>query len=574
MQPFAESRGRLKFIPQAMTHCVSSTAAPRETRSHLERIAARASALYSRPSVAMQIIRLAEAPQVDPQALKECVVQDPALVCKILRVANSSLFGLHRPVADLNQAIRLLGIKPFKFLVLGFCLPDALLAEAAGREMQWYWTNTLTRAVVARRIAEQLWRWVPPHHAGSSEEAFIAGLLTDVGILVLLRELGQPYARFLAGVINEKCDLAALEQQTLGFDHAQLTAAVLRRWQFPQQLVDAIAIPKRRVKLARMKSPEGDLPQILHLAELLVQLVGQRRLGALGELMEAGRIYRGMTKKMLANLVQGLQQQVDQLAEVLSLELTEDRDYVQILLEAHHHMGALSEEVVCPVQLRSPEDEPYVQLHSYTVQLNNAMQELLQRQSDHVDSSTLATSDKSSNDLDSTGSSEHVVSAENDEISTKPLLVQKLASVARSCRERRQELSLLVVEPSRCELQAAHHAAEVSQLARQALNKACANIEPRHVALLPFSDRGAVAIVANCDRQMAVSIARQAISAFEQIAPADGSGRPARATLSVGVSTASVVPINFDPARMIDRAVRCLSAARMCGFSAVKSIEV
>src|SRR3954469_5956400 len=238
------------------------------TTNQLEQLAERAAALYSRPTVAMELVRLAEDPTADAKTLKDCVSQDPALTCKLLRVVNSSLFGLNRPVGDLNQAIGLLGIKPLKLLVLGFSLPDSLFAEVAARELEWYWTNTLTRAVAARLISEQLW-----HQPG--DEAFIAGLLQDIGILVLLHEMGQPYAKFLAGVIEEKCHLAALEQDTLGFDHWQLSAAMLGRWQLPERLVSAIAVPKRLSRLERLSPPEGDLPQILHLAEMLTQLVGQ-----------------------------------------------------------------------------------------------------------------------------------------------------------------------------------------------------------------------------------------------------------------------------------------------------------
>src|SRR4249919_1488443 len=154
-----------------------------EVASQLEEIASRAVTLYSRPTIAIELMRLADQPGVEASALKNCVAQDPALACKVLRVVNSSLYGLNRPVADLNQAIGLLGIKPLKLLVLGFSLPDALFAEVAARELEWYWTNTLTRAVAARMLGEELW-----HQRG--DEAFIAGLLSDIGILVLLRELG------------------------------------------------------------------------------------------------------------------------------------------------------------------------------------------------------------------------------------------------------------------------------------------------------------------------------------------------------------------------------------------------
>src|SRR3954449_3577494 len=340
-----------------------------EVASQLEEIASRAITLYSRPTVAMEIMRLADQPGVNARELKECVAQDPALTCKVLRVVNSSLYGLNRPVADLNQAIGLIGLKPLKLLVLGFSVPDTLFAEVAARELQWYWTNTLTRAVAARLIAEQLW-----HQSG--DEAFIAGLLQDVGILVLLRELGAPYAKFLTGVIDEKCHLAALEQDTLGFDHIQLSAALLSRWQLPARLVDAIGAPKKIARLSRMSPPEGDLPQILHLAELLMQLVGQRRLSVLPDLLEAGKLYRGMTKSNLAALVEGLQPQVDQLADVLSLELSKERDYVQVLVDAQRQMAVIGEQIAGD-SASANEDQVYHDLLSHTNELSAAMRQFL-----------------------------------------------------------------------------------------------------------------------------------------------------------------------------------------------------
>src|SRR4051794_34184499 len=181
-----------------------------EVASQLEEIASRAITLYSRPTVAMELMRLANQPTVEASALKDCVAQDPALTCKVLRVVNSSLYGLNRPVADLNQAIGLIGIKPLKLLVLGFSVPDTLFAEVAARELERYWPNQVTRAVAARLTAGQMWRI-------RGARAFIAGLLRHIVVLVLLRKLGEPYAKFLTGVIDEKCHLASLEQDTLGF---------------------------------------------------------------------------------------------------------------------------------------------------------------------------------------------------------------------------------------------------------------------------------------------------------------------------------------------------------------------
>ena len=73
----------------------------------LDRLVAKAGQLHSLPAVAMEVLRLTDNPQVDARALKECIENDPALTGKLLRVVNSSLFGLSREVSDLNQALAL-----------------------------------------------------------------------------------------------------------------------------------------------------------------------------------------------------------------------------------------------------------------------------------------------------------------------------------------------------------------------------------------------------------------------------------------------------------------------------------
>jgi HD-like signal output (HDOD) protein len=535
------------------------------TAIQLEQLAERAAALYSRPTVAMELVRLTEDPTADALALKNCVAQDPALTCKLLRVVNSSLFGLQRPVADLNQAIGLLGIKPLKLLVLGFSLPDSLFAEVAARELEWYWTNTLTRAVAARLISEQLW-----HQPG--DEAFIAGLLQDIGILVLLHELGEPYAKFLAGVIDEKCNLAALEQDTLGFDHVQLSAAMLERWQLPERLVAAIAVPKRLSRLERLSPPEGDLPQILHLAELLMALVGQGREEVLPELLEAGKIYRGMTKSKLEALVEGLQQQVDQLAEALSLEITADRDYVRMLLAAQKKMATLSEAVAG--EMATPDDERiYTELLSHTGELSDAMQAFLTGRKPQLKPRGKKTQSHAAH------YGQHTVRGfigkRAEESPDQNELIRKLVAAANRCRERRQEMSLLITEPNVFDIHADPQAERAGQQTKDALAVACREIDAKKFISVQLSGSRVATIFLDCDRRDALTIAHQAIAELNKVTSEGATpDSDISTTLSIGVATVGAVPKNFEPTRVVESALRCLSAARTCGISAVKSIEV
>jgi hypothetical protein len=457
---------------------------------------------------------------------------------------------------------------------LGFNLPDALFAEIASRELRWYWTNTLTRAVAARMLGEQLWRR-SPHEVPVGDEAFIAGLLQDIGILVLMRELGAPYARFLAGAIEEKCNVAALEQDTLGFDHTQLSAALLARWQLPPRLVDAIATPKRQSRLSRMSQPQADLPQILHLAELLAQLVGQQRLRVLPELLEAGKVYRGMTKQKLTHLVEGLQPQVDQLADVLSLELSEKRDYVQMLLEAHRQMAALSEQIAGAARADSADDLAHTRLLAETRELSNAMQGFLHGDRDREAATSaecqVAAEHAAHPRIRNSAASKLVDSVRPADALVLPRTLRKAAN---RCRELRCELSLLLVEPHQQDddPQIKEHA---SRQIRLALTQSCSYLDPQNIALMSIGTKRIAAILSDCDRRAAVAIAQNTIAVLGKPTTAAPEAMRAVATIvSVGVATAGIVSRNFDPARLLERAERCLSAAHTCGISTVKSIEL
>ena len=93
--------------------------------------------------------------------------------------------------------------------------------------------------------------------------------------------------------------------------------------------------------------------------------------------------------------------------------------------------------------------------------------------------------------------------------------------------------------------------------------------------LISLGDRGAAAVLSHCDRSAALAAAYQAIRDFDLAPnPAGSVATAVNVTASAGVASMRVVPKNFEPAKLIEAAERCLNAARMCGISTVKSIEV
>ncbi|MCI0493056.1 MAG: HDOD domain-containing protein [Planctomycetes bacterium] len=536
-----------------------------DTAATLERIAARSTTLYSRPTVALEILKLAEQPQMDARALQKCLEQDPALSCKILRVVNSSLFGLRVQVGALDQAVALLGIKPLKLLVLGFSLPDGLFAEVAAKQLQWYWTNALTRAVAARLLSEHLWRQ-------PGDEAFTAAMLQDIGILVLVRELGKPYTSFLAGVIEERCHLATLERETLGFDHLQLSAMLLARWRLPARLVTAVATPKQTSLLAQAASPDADLPQILHLADLLVELVGQRRLHILPDLLEAGEAFHALTKAKLHELVEQLQPQVDQLAQALSLELADGRDYVQVLTDAHEQMAMLSEECAGAFHSQPSAGRSDAMLLEQAQKLTVAMRRFL---SGTGAAEARAASTQRSAIRKSTGGNRTPPVLQVAEVKSTTTLQGKLAVAANRCRDRRHELSLLLVEPNVYDFHSDPTGAEVGERVRRSLRLAMDLLENSDVELVAIGERRTAAILSNCERRVAVSMAHHTIASAKAMEDRmAATAAESATTLSAGVATVAGIAKNFAAEHLIECAERCLAAARTCGISTVKSIEV
>ena len=275
--------------------------------------------------MAVQVLELTSNPQVDTWALKECIENDPALTTRILRVVNSSLFGLSREVSDLNQALALLGTKPLKLLVLSFSLPAGLFAGMSGAMAGRYWQRTLTKAVAARELAQLLWK-------APGDEAFTAGLLQDLGMLVLIQDVGTPYVRLLekalavgASPCRGRAAIAGVRSRgPLGPAAGAVGPAGEpgRGGGLGPAAVAAAAADGRLLRTARGALCRADCA------------TGRRR--------QRRRPGRSVERRRAAsrlprtghcdNLIRKLQEKVGQLAEVLSLDLPPGKDFLQEVL--------------------------------------------------------------------------------------------------------------------------------------------------------------------------------------------------------------------------------------------------
>lgn len=532
--------------------------------STLDRFVAQAGDLYSLPAVAMEVLELASDAKADARRLKECIERDPALTTKILRVVNSSLFGLAQQVSDLNQALALLGMKPLKLLVLGFSLPDAMFEEIQADVLSRYWQRTLVKSIAAREISERI-------RTGIGDEAFIAGLLQDIGQLVLVKCAGQPYVRFIHNVQNSSRDVRQLERRALGFDHVQLSAELLHRWGLPGLIVEAIAGANASDSVSGSSNP---LVRVLDLAELVATLLCDGRTIVLAELGERAGGHSTFSRSWLDELVITLQEKVEQLASVLSLELPGGVDYREILERARQQMSQVASEVVADLLRERHSRQPHPEIDAQEQQLLEEARQLQAAMDVALNPAPLVVPTATTRITPSVNEPRTVLTAPTvvRGLETDTLL-GRLRTHVMFCRQHRVPLSLLLVEIDHYPQVIFNQGTSGAQQVSERLHQLCETIDQDGAICLQTHDAGFALVLPDCDRSQAVRLGNQLIHDARTLRADQPGARPA-CTISVGSATVSLPPRNFPPEDLVQSADRCLYGARVSGGNVLKSIEI
>jgi HD-like signal output (HDOD) protein/GGDEF domain-containing protein len=539
--------------------------------------------LYSLPAVALEVLELTNQPQVDTAKLKDCIECDPALTSKLLRVVNSSLFGLGRRVSDLTQALAVLGTKPLKMLVLGFGLPEPLFAGLARDVLNQYWRHTLTRAVAARDLSQRLW-----HLPG--DELFVAGLLADLGRLVLIQGLGRPYVEMLRKADWPREDVRALERRLIGFDYVQLTAGLIRQWGLPDALVAAVQLPDTLAEEAR---PDV---KVLYLAEKIAELLADDRPQALADLLKAAGVVHRFSEGQLSALTASLEERVRQLADVLSLDLPLDMPYSEVLARAYSQLSAVASSAAGEL-MRCQQVADRLSDFADRDEARNLSAAAAKFHAGHephlaapggnaprsAGRSTVATAAPSgvlqdaparrairatppaSQPLTSTRVSRPVDRVSGASV-IHPALSAKITAAGVLCRQKRQELSLLLVEiDSFHEIIVLQGPLEAERV-RETLFEICRTTDAIGQIPLELTDARFAVVLPGCDRTAAAD------AGHVLLRQARNSAR-GPITVSIGASTVAVPAKNFDPVELVQSAERCLRACQLSGGNCFKSIE-
>ena len=207
------------------------------------------------PAVVLRVIQLVSDPDVDLRTLREAVEQDPALTSRVLKLANSAFFHQNAQVSTLDRALVLVGLSTMRSLVLGVTVIDTVDRHAAGGlDLREFWRDSLLRACIARATADR-------RHRNLSEEAYLIGLMQDLGIPLLLAS-DPGYAELLAEAGGCRLRLHRLEQEAGRLTHSQVIAHLARAWSFPELLCASLSRHHERPEAKHTEDPATALHQI------------------------------------------------------------------------------------------------------------------------------------------------------------------------------------------------------------------------------------------------------------------------------------------------------------------------
>ena len=201
---------------------------PEELQSRLRQC----KTLPSPPKLALQIIELIEDPDISIERVVETLSKDPALLVKILRLANSAHYAYQHKVNNIERAIMIVGLNGILTLALSFSLVKSFRTnQPQGLNYRWYWIRALIAGSACRSLAELCQR-------RDAEELFTAALIQDVGMMAIDQiEPGFYATHDITHTPHHQ--IVALEREQFGVSHAVIGSWFFLQWNFPTSIAFA-----------------------------------------------------------------------------------------------------------------------------------------------------------------------------------------------------------------------------------------------------------------------------------------------------------------------------------------------
>jgi len=223
--------------------------------------------LPSIPKVLFEVTKLLNSPSATTLKLAELISKDPGLTTKILTVANSPLYGIKRKVSSIEFAIIVLGQQEIKDVVTAISLADSFkITPSPNFDPIEFWIHSMVTGSAAKNISQNL-------GFSFGSDAFVAGILHDMGILVIHNFMQPDFQKIAALSRTKDISLIDAEKEVLGLTHQEIGKFLAEKWNLPIQLCDTLNY-HHNPSLSSTK----ELTTIIHLVDYMTQILGYGKL--------------------------------------------------------------------------------------------------------------------------------------------------------------------------------------------------------------------------------------------------------------------------------------------------------
>ena len=290
------------------------------------------------PSIATTIMEKTLDAKVNARQIAQMVEKDQALAIKVLKVANSPFYRRIKEISTIRGAVVLLGFNVLKSIVLSISVIN-LFNEKEKRVLDFYkfWQHSIACAVCAKSIANKI---LPE----SAEDAFIAGLLHDLGKVVadqLLCTKGE-YAQVLEVMDRANSDIIKAEQDIVGIDHATLGKHLMEKWNLPSLLSKTIAYHHSIDAIADDETTRR-LCSIIHVADIITNHLGLGLSQAHGGFVDPSLLKQlELSSQDIQDISITLKDSISDISEEMGIPKAEPKTYFEVLQFANAQLGKLS----------------------------------------------------------------------------------------------------------------------------------------------------------------------------------------------------------------------------------------
>ncbi len=274
-----------------------------------EDIIARTGELPTLPAIYARIAELTADPDTGARDIEEVIENDQALAGKLLRLVNSAFFGFPVEIKTISRAVMIVGFKALSQLAMSASVLN-MFPEGDEEVLDYkaFWAHSIGTAILARRISQQ-------QEVGAPEELFLAGLLHDIGALVLARHLDEEFPEVLRETRENDLFLYEAERKVLGFDHAATGYVLAGEWRLPTVIAECVGGHHRPTRAGNVEQPTA----VIHVACVLAAAagIGYEGVDLVPPLDRPAWDLVGLSPTQLSGLLEGIEDEISLFMEMM-----------------------------------------------------------------------------------------------------------------------------------------------------------------------------------------------------------------------------------------------------------------